>query len=281
LRWESEERHNDPIVKPRKKREAFDPAFPGYIREVVLKRTGIGDVDSYPFSLPAVRALETLRLHPKVTFFVGENGSGKSTLIEGVAVAVGLNAEGGSKNFRFGTRHTESELGNHLAIVRGFEREKDCFFLRAESFYNVATEIENLGLPFEDYGDKSPHEQSHGESFLALITHRFSGRGFYVLDEPEAALSPQRQLAFLAALHAHVTQKRSQFLIATHSPIIMAYPDAVIYELGTSGIREIAYEETDHYRTTRSFLEDRQRFLRHLLAPLDAREEPKDVPPHP
>lgn len=148
------------------------------------------------------------------------------------------------------------------------EREKDSFFLRAESFYNVATEIENLKLSVEEYGDKSPHRQSHGESFLALVTHRFFGKGFYVLDEPEAALSPQRQLAFLAALHAHVTEKRSQFLIATHSPIIMAYPDARIYELGENGIRETAYDETDQYRTTRSFLEDRGKFLRHLLTPL-------------
>jgi predicted ATPase len=132
----------------------------------------------------------------------------------------------------------------------------------------VATEIENLNLSVEEYGDKSPHRQSHGESFLALVTHRFFGKGVYVLDEPEAALSPQRQLAFLAALHAHVTEKKSQFLIATHSPIIMAYPDARIYELGQDGIRETAYESTDQYRTTRSFLEDRGKFLRHLLTPL-------------
>jgi predicted ATPase len=262
-------------MKPRKKKETFDPSFPGYIREVRVDRADVPHLDSYPFSLPAVRHLESLRLHPKVTFLVGENGSGKSTLIEAVAVAVGLNAEGGSKNFRFGTRSTESDLGEHLKIVRGFEREKDCFFLRAESFYNVATEIENLGLSLEEYGDKSPHAQSHGESFLALITHRFFGRGFYVLDEPEAALSPQRQLAFLAALHAHVTEKRSQFLIATHSPIIMAYPDALIYELSGVGIRKIDYEDTDHYRTTRSFLEDRSRFLRHLIRPL-ADDAPED-----
>ena len=263
-------------MKPRKKRDVFDATFPGYVREVIFRRSEVPDFDSYPFSLPAIRHLESLRLHPKVTFLVGENGSGKSTLVEGVAIAVGLNAEGGSKNFRFGTRRTESVLGEHLSIVRGFEREKDCFFLRAESFYNVATEIENLGLSLEDYGDRSPHEQSHGESFLALMTHRFVGRGFYVLDEPEAALSPQRQLAFLAALHAHVSEKRSQFLIATHSPIIMAYPEALIYELGPEGIREIPYEKTDHYQTTRSFLEDRHRFLRHLLMPLKNEEENKE-----
>ncbi len=153
--------------------------------------------------------------------------------------------------------------------------------MRAESFYNVATEIENRGLALEDYGDKSPHEQSHGESFLAVITHRFFGCGFYVLDEPEAALSPQRQLAFLAALHAHVTEKRSQFLIATHSPIIMAYPDARICELTAKGIREVPYEQTDHYRTTRSFLEDRQRFFRHLLTPLSHQDSSGPCPDPP
>ena len=261
-------------MRPRKKPEEFDPSFPGYIREIVLRRDQIPGFDAYPFSLPAVRNLDLLRFHPKVTFLAGENGSGKSTIVEAVAVAVGLNAEGGSKNFRFETRRSNSSLAEHLRVVRGFEREKDCFFLRAESFYNVATEIENLGLPLEDYGDKSPHEQSHGESFMALITHRFSGRGFYVLDEPEAALSPQRQLAFLAALHAHVTVKRSQFLIATHSPIILAYPEAWIYELSGDGVRQTTYEETEHYRTTRSFLENRDRFLRHLLRPWSEGEPP-------
>lgn len=254
-------------MKPRKKRDAFDPGFPGYVREFTLKRDKVPGFDRYPFSLPAVKTLETLTLHPKVTFLVGENGSGKSTIVEAVAEAVGLNVEGGSKNFFFSTRAHESPLGEYLQIVRGAEREKDCFFLRAESFFNVATEIEQRGLSVEEYGDRSPHRQSHGESFLALITHRFFGRGFYVLDEPEAALSPQRQLAFLAALHVHVAEKKSQFLIATHSPIILAYPDARIYELDEEGIRETGYEDTDHYRTTRSFLEDRHKFLRHLLTP--------------
>jgi predicted ATPase len=262
-------------VRPRKKRDAFDPTFPGYVREIVLDRDKVGRFESWPFSLPVVRAFSSLKLHPEVTFLVGENGSGKSTIIEAVAQAMGMNVEGGSKNFRFSTRVQESPLGDFLKVVRGFEREKDTFFLRAESFYNVATEIENLNLSVEEYGDKSPHQQSHGESFLALLTHRFFGRGFYLLDEPEAALSPQRQLAFLAGLHAQVTGKKSQFLIATHSPIIMAYPDARIYELGADGIRETSYEQTDQYRTTRSFLEDRERFLRHLLTPLSEGEAPQ------
>ncbi|HZE97578.1 MAG TPA: AAA family ATPase [Planctomycetota bacterium] len=260
-------------MRPRKEKEEVDPPFPGYIREIRLKRTGIPGFENYPYSLPVVRTLGTLRLHPKVTFFVGENGSGKSTLLEAVANAVGMNAEGGGKNFFFATRRSDSDLGEHLIVVRGAEREKDCFFLRAESFYNVATEIEKLNLYLGDYGDRSLHEQSHGESFLALFTHRFFGRGFYVLDEPEAALSPQRQMAFLAALHAHVTDRKSQFVIATHSPIILAYPHATIYEFSSEGIRETKYEDTEQYRTTRSFLEDRDRFLRHLLAPL------KDDPP--
>jgi len=261
-------------MKPRKKPETFDPTFPGYIRENVLDPDKAGSFEAWPFSLPVVKTLSTLKLHPKVTFLVGENGSGKSTIIEAVADALGMNLEGGSKNFYFSTRSHESSLGEYLKIVRGAEREKDSFFLRAESFFNVATEIENLNLSVEEYGDKSPHRQSHGESFLALVTHRFFGKGVYVLDEPEAALSPQRQLAFLAALHVHVTERKSQFLIATHSPIILAYPQARIYELGADGIRETAYEDTDQYRTTRSFLEDRDKFLRHLLTPLSEGDEP-------
>jgi predicted ATPase len=155
-----------------------DPSFPGFVREIALNRKNIPGFDEYPYSLPVVKALDTLTFHPKVTFFVGENGSGKSTLVEAIARAVGMNAEGGGKNFYFSTRRSESTLGDHLTLVRGAEREKDCFFLRAESFSNVATEIENLGLDLGDYGDRSLQEQSHGESFLALMTHRFFGHGF-------------------------------------------------------------------------------------------------------
>jgi predicted ATPase len=193
-----------------------------------------------------------------VTFFIGENGSGKSTLIEAIAVAAGFNAEGGSKNFRFSTRCSESALSSYLRLARKAS-PRDGFFLRAESYFNVGTEIERLdqepGAPpiLPAYGGISIHEQSHGESFLALMTHRFRGHGLYILDEPEAALSPSRQLSFLALMHALAQEQDSQFIIATHSPIIMAYPYAKIMYLNTEGLQEVDYEETEHYRITRDF----------------------------
>lgn len=242
-----------------------------YVREITLQRDKVESFDRYPFSLPVVRALERIDLHPKVTYFVGENGSGKSTLLEAVAVSLGFNAEGGTKNFRFGTRRSHSDLHEYLRIVKGFRRPRDGFFLRAESFFNVATEIENLdaepaGSPpvIDAYGGRSLHEQSHGESFLALMTERFGGQGLYILDEPEAALSPQRQLAVLSRIHDLVLED-SQFIIATHSPILMAYPDARILLCGTDGVREVAYEDTAHFRVTRDFLASPERMLRVLL----------------
>jgi predicted ATPase len=184
---------------------------------------------------------------------------------------MGFNAEGGSKNFRFGTRISHSVLNEYLRIAKGVKRPKDGFFLRAESFFNVATEIERLdqeggfGPPIINaYGNHSLHEQSHGESFMALLVNRFGGRGVYLLDEPEAALSPQRQLAALARIHELVCAD-SQFIIATHSPILMAYPDAWIYQFTADGIERIAYEDTEHYRVTRSFVMDPQRMLRALM----------------
>lgn len=242
-----------------------------YVTRVSLQREKVESFDRYPFSLAAVRTLDALDLHPKLTFFIGENGSGKSTLLEAIAVSLGFNAEGGTKNFRFGTRASHSVLHQYLRIAKGVQKPRDGFFLRAESFFNVATEIEHLdeepGLGpriIESYGGHSLHEQSHGESFLALITNRFGGRGLYILDEPEAALSPQRQLAVLSRIH-DLIEDSSQFLIATHSPILMAYPDALIYECGPEGIRPVAYEETEHYAVTKSFLEHPKRMLDVLL----------------
>lgn len=173
-----------------------------YLSEVSLKPSAEAYADSFPFSLPVVRSLGRLELHPQVTFFVGENGSGKSTLLEAIAVAMGFNAEGGSRNFRFATRESHSPLHEHLRLGRGITRPRDGFFLRAESFFNVSTEIERLdrersGL-LASYGGKALHEQSHGEAFLSLFMERFGAHSFFVLDEPEAALSPQRQLAMLS-----------------------------------------------------------------------------------
>ena len=242
-----------------------------YLAEVQLKPGAPLDPPSFPFTLPAIRTLERLPLHPNVTFFVGENGSGKSTLMEAIAVGMGFNAEGGSKNFQFATYESHSVLHEHLRFVRGIDKPRDGFFLRAESFYNVGSEIERLdkepgfGPPIKTYyGGKSLHEQSHGESFLTLFMERFKGQSFYLLDEPEAALSPQRQLALISRLHQLVGQ-RCQFVIATHSPILMAYPNARIYAFGEDGIRELAYGDTEHYRVTHDFLVNPGRMLKVLM----------------
>ena len=234
-----------------------------YLLDVKLRRDRTPSFDTYPFSLPAVKELGTLKLHPKVTFIVGENGSGKSTLLEAIATAWGFNPEGGTKNFKFGTRQSHSELHEALTLVKGIKRAKDGFFLRAESFFNVATEIENLGVG-DSYGGKSLHEQSHGEAFFAVMTKRFGGNGLYILDEPEAALSPSRQLAMLVRMHELVGMN-SQFIIATHSPILMAYPDADIYQIEESGLVRTAYEETEHFLVTKAFLGNPERQLALLL----------------
>ncbi len=242
--------------------------------DVRLKREKVPSFDEYPFSLPAVRPLEQLKLHPKVTFFVGENGSGKSTLLEAIAIGLGFNAEGGSRNFRFDTRASHSTLADYLTIGKGLRRPKDGFFLRAESFFNVATEIERLdaepGGPrvIDSYGGRSLHEQSHGESFMALMLERFRADGLYLLDEPEAALSPQRQMAALSRIHDLATAG-SQFIVATHSPILMAYPEATIYEFTREGVSQVAYRDTEHYRVMHDFMANPDRMLRILMAPAE------------
>lgn len=223
----------------------------------------------YPFTIPALRNLETLTFSSPVTFLVGENGSGKSTLLEAVALLWGFNPEGGSRNASFSTADTHSTLAQWLTMVRGPRRPRDGYFLRAESFYNVATYLETVErdsrVPFRSYGGTSLHHQSHGESFLALLSNRLGGDGFYLFDEPEAALSPSRQLSVLSLL-GQLVRQGSQFLIATHSPILMAFPQAQILLLDEGGIRPVAYEETEHYQITRAFLQNPQRMLRELLA---------------
>ena len=229
---------------------------------------------SYLRRLPPVRHLmagRELRFDRPVTFLVGENGSGKSTLLEAIALACGFNPEGGTRNFRFATRETHSKLGEYLTPVRK-AYPRDGFFLRAESFYNVATNIDELesvvpGL-LDSYGGKSLHRQSHGESFLALVQNRFGGEGLYLLDEPEAALSPSRLLTLMAEMDALV-KADSQFVVATHSPILMAFPNARIYLLDGEGIRPADYRETEHYQLTRQFLENPERMLHYLLGNSD------------
>ena len=241
----------------------------GIIKYIQLDRERVGSFDDYPFDIPAIHHLEKLELHPKVTFLIGENGSGKSTIIEAIAVAAGFNPEGGTKNFNFTTRPTSYELSDLLTVVRGIRREEWGYFLRAESFFNVATTIETPDvagqtlLPY--FGGKSFHIESHGEGFMRLAELKFTKNGIYILDEPEAALSPNRQLSFLRLIHDLVTNKSSQFIIATHSPIIMAYPNSTIYRLGSGPIEPVAYEETEHYLVTRGFLANREFILERLF----------------
>ncbi len=253
-------------------------ARPYWIAAELIRREG-WDEAAYPFNLPVVRRTDAIEFHPRVTFLVGENGSGKSTLIEALAVAWGFNAEGGSKNFAFNTRASHSPLHRFVRPVRSTIRPHDGYFLRAESFFNVQTEIERLDEEpgagpkiARSYGKRALHEQSHGEAFFSLFENRLMGDGLYIMDEPEAALSPARQLSFLAKLHDLVLAQ-SQLIIATHSPIILGYPDAWIYQASEHGLERVEYEDTEHFQITRGFLNRRETYLKVLL------EECNDLPP--
>ncbi|MCI8598162.1 MAG: AAA family ATPase [Lachnospiraceae bacterium] len=228
------------------------------------------DSDSYLHEIAALREIDSIRFEKPVTFFVGENGTGKSTLLEAIAASYGINPEGGSKNFRFSTRDTHSSLYKGMTLRKGYRRPRDNFFLRAESFYNVATQVEEYRdgdrpeIYYRRYGGRSLHEQSHGESFLALMQNRFQDQGFYLLDEPEAALSPQRQLTLLICIH-RLAQAGSQFLIASHSPILLGLPDITILSFDDGEIRPIEYTETESYQVTEMFLNHREYLLERLL----------------
>ena len=220
---------------------------------------------SYIWSIPAIsylKQVDSLTFHSPVTFFVGENGTGKSTLLEAIAVSMGFNAEGGSRDFSFSTKETHSELYEWITTIKTVS-PKDGFFLRAESFYNIASYLdENSEL--KRYGNVSFHEQSHGEAFLSLITNRFEGNGLYLLDEPESALSPLRLMSLLAEID-RLVKEDSQFIIATHSPILLAFPQAEIYECSDSGIRKVMYRETESYQLTKQFLDNPEGMLHYLL----------------
>lgn len=229
----------------------------------------------YPFSVKSIRHLKNLHFHKNVTYIIGENGTGKSTILEALAVSLGFNPEGGSRNFMFSTRHSHSDLYKFIQIKKGLKKPKDYYYLRAESFYNVATNIEELdreaeahggyGKPIKDFfGGKSLHEMSHGESFFTLINERFIGNGLYLLDEPEAALSPDRQMAMISRIH-DLCKQGSQFIIATHSPILLAYPNSVIYSVEDSEIQQQAYDETTLFKTTKNFLNNYQSILKILM----------------
>lgn len=234
-----------------------------YLLSAVIRPDADVDFGSYPFNIPAVREIDNIAFHPNVTFFVGENGSGKSTVMEAIAVALGFGAEGGTKNVRFQSAGSLSPLHSSLRIARGVPKPRDEYFLRAESFFNVASYMDETGY-LEGYGGRSLHTQSHGESFMAVLLNKLRGNGIYLFDEPEAALSPSRQLAALSAIH-QLVEDNSQFVIATHSPILLAYPNAKIFLFDKSGISEVAYEDTDHFAVTKDFLNNHPRRLQQLL----------------
>ncbi len=242
-----------------------------YLRAIELLE--LPPENSYLRRLPVIEHLarmERLSFEKPVTFLVGENGTGKSTLLEAIAIAVGFNAEGGGRNFTFSTNESHSSLWKYLDTVKSTSA-KDGYFLRAESLYNLASNIDDMDkepsfdpLVIESYGGVSLHKQSHGESFLSLIQNRFGGNGLYILDEPEAALSPMRLLTLIAEID-RLVKANSQIIIATHSPIIMAYPNAEIIELSENGISKVGYKQTEHYKTTKQFLDNPERMIKYLL----------------
>ena len=235
-----------------------------YLRSILLRESPQRDL--YLRDIPAVRQLmggQPMEFSKPVTVFVGENGTGKSTILEAIAVAMGFNAEGGGREHRFATQDSHSELWQLLTTVKnGFP--EDGFFLRAESFYNTSSYIDQSGSRLGRYGYRQLHSRSHGEAFLALVQNRFEGRGLYLLDEPEAALSPQRLLSLLVAIHDLVALD-SQFIIATHSPIVMAFPGAEIKLFDETGVHTRDYRDTEHYRITKQFINDPERMLNYLF----------------
>lgn len=238
-----------------------------YLKSIELKRDKIESFSKYPFCLPVIQGLSHMDFHPKVTFIVGENGTGKSTILEAIATSYGFNPEGGTKNFNFSSKDTHSELKEYIKLIKGYKNPKDGFFLRAESFYNFATNVDELNRDVPGllnyYGGLSLHEQSHGESFFSVFMNRFKGNGLYILDEPESALSPSRQMSMISRMH-ELVEENSQFIIATHSPIIMAYPEAVIYEI-KQDIRQVEYKETENYKIMKGFINNTEGMLDILL----------------
>jgi predicted ATPase len=234
-----------------------------YLQRIFLKEGDGIDRGAYPFSIPAVANLEKIAFHPDVTFFVGENGAGKSTVLEAIALALGYSPEGGTRNVRLETTDSVSKLHQYIGLTKSYRSPTDGYFLRAETFFNLATYMDQTGY-LGGYGGISLHQRSHGEAFLTLLTDKFRGRGLYLLDEPEAALSPNRQLAALAAID-HLVKDQSQFIIATHSPILLAYPRAKIILFDDSGVSEMKYEETEHFLITRDFLNHYQKRMERLL----------------
>lgn len=237
-----------------------------YVRSVQIKSFEHIDWSIYPYNIPTVNDLEKIEFHPKVTFFVGDNGSGKSTILEGLALALGFSEEGGTRNVLLNSASSASCLHESLRVIKSFKKPKDYYFLRAESFYNVGTYMNQLNY-LVAYGGNI-HERSHGEAFIKVLTSKLKGQGLYLMDEPEAALSPSMQMMALSAIH-RLCEDQSQCIIATHSPILLAYPHSKIYQFTDNGIKLVAYEDTDHYRITKDFLNCYQKRVEQLLSDED------------
>jgi len=241
-----------------------------YIRSIELLENDSINWSRYPHNLDAVKHLKELDFHENVTFFSWENGSGKSTILEAIAVQYWFNPEGWSKNFNFSSKETHSQLETNIRIAKWISLPKDWYFLRAESFYNLASNIDDLDeeMSFwppliDSYWWTSLHEQSHWESFFSLFMERLWWNGIYIFDEPEAALSPEKQLALLSRIHELVIQK-SQFIIATHSPILLSYPNAKIIEINSKGYHDISYKESQNYNVYKSFIDNPERIIEQL-----------------
>lgn len=244
--------------------------------KVKIDSTHVGDTNVYPFSLPIIKKLQEITFPSQVTFFVGENGTGKSTILEALASNAGFGPEGGSKNIHFKTSDENTYQGaTSLAqCMRLSWRKKphDGYFFRAESFFNIANYLDGVaridrGRAYASYGGKSLHEQSHGESFLSFFKNRMGNDGFFILDEPEAALSPQRQLSLMIIINEMCKNSQAQFIIATHSPILLAFPNATIYSCDSGELTSINYRDTNHYQITKQFLDNPEYYLHHILAP--------------
>jgi predicted ATPase len=236
-----------------------------FLKRITLLNEDVSK-QQYPFSIPAIKNLRELNITKPVTFFVGENGSGKSTLLEGIADKCEFALGGGGRNNTYEVHASQSALGAYLRLS-WLPKVTNGFFLRAETFYHFATHLDHLEHPgkYAAYGGQSLHDQSHGEAFLSLFLHRFNKKAIYLLDEPEAALSPARQLTFLRIMHDLTKNGDVQFIIATHSPILLGFPDATILQFDENGMSPIEYEMTSHYQITKYFLSHREKMLADLF----------------
>ena len=238
------------------------------VQYIVLNNEIKKDSKKYPFNIPFIKNFKKFMFNMPVTFIVGENGTGKSTLLEAIAVSYGFNPEGGAKNFNFNTKNTHSELYKYFRIGKSFNSVNDGYFLRGESFYNLASNIDKLveeggGSLYNSYGGKSLHNQSHGESFLSLMNNRLRGNGLYIFDEPETALSPMKILNLLIIID-DLVKNNSQFIISTHSPILMSYQKAEIHEIKNDRLILTEYEETSHFEITKYFMLNYKKMINDL-----------------